>query len=101
MSLIKFVSGSYELDKVQGNVDEAFTKKIDQRLLNYRIISGVSLEAATDKTINHGLEREPYWIVIKNSAEGYPMDKQSTNPTPKKTLVLYSTSARVVDLLVF
>lgn len=101
MTFQKVITENFEINKVQTNINKKFEEVTSNRILQGRLIENVSLAAGTDKTIDHGLGRSAKWLVVRNSAEGYPQDKQSTNPTPSQTLVLFSTSARTVDLYVF
>lgn len=65
------------------------------------LIKKISLSSG-DNVINHSLGFQlSGYIVVLNSAAVTFYDKQNTNPTPDKTLVLNASGATTISLLVF
>jgi hypothetical protein len=65
------------------------------------ILEAISLVAGTN-VINHTLgESLKGYVVILNSAAATFYDSQETNPSPNRTLILNSSAATKVSLLVF
>lgn len=70
-------------------------------LSNAVLLKGILL-ASGDNTINHtlGAPLQGY-LVVMNSASTTFYDKQNTNPSPERTLVLNASGITTVSLLVF
>lgn len=65
------------------------------------ILTSVSLGAGAT-TINHGLNRTlSGWYPIRIRSQATIWDSQDANQNPSQTLVLNSSAAVVVDLIVF
>lgn len=65
------------------------------------ILTNVSL-ASGATTVNHGLNRAlSGWYPIRVRAQATIWDSQDTNTNPTQTLLLNSSAAVVVDLVVF
>lgn len=65
------------------------------------ILTSISL-AAGATTVNHGLNRTlSGWYPVRVRAQATIWDSQDSNSTPDQTLILNSSAAVVVDLVVF
>lgn len=65
------------------------------------ILTSVALTAGSN-TINHGLNRTlSGWYPVRVRAQSTLWDSQDTNTNPTQTLVLNSSAAVVVDIIVF
>jgi hypothetical protein len=68
---------------------------------NPSIISSIACVNG-DNVISHKLGQTlTGYIVILNSASATFFDKQNTNPSPDRTLILNSSAATTISLLVF
>lgn len=105
-------------DRVGNQGQQNFGASIDQLVKNplnsYNILNdnsavgnpssnhnGLTL-AAGDNVINHGLGRDLLgWIIIRCDGAQTFYDKQSTNTTPQRTLILNASGAVTVTIYVF
>jgi hypothetical protein len=93
---------SDDLDRVQGNIDDAISPVIASAVVGGNLITGISMTAATDKVINHGLGRALQgWTLVGVSADTRVFDKQATNSNPKSTLILQSVNTATISIWVF
>lgn len=101
MSLPLFQTSFKDLQLLQTNWSKQLNPVLAQPINQGTILTEVSLTTG-DNTINTGLNRKLQgWIIIRQRALASIYDKQDNNSTPSQTLILNSSAAVVVDLLVF
>ncbi len=92
---------SREVNQLQSNIIASLQPIINNSLLAGNILSKVSLSSG-DNIINHGLNRQLQgWSIVRKRANSNIFDKQDSNSTPDKTLVLNASSAVIVEIYVF
>src|SRR5437773_494086 len=90
-----------ELNQVQANLAELIEAPLSSPLLNGNILGNQALLTG-DNTIVHKLGRTLQgWAIVRQRAAASIYDKQATNATPDKTLILHTSAPVTVDLLVF
>lgn len=98
----RLVTQDYNLNRVQDNVATAINSLSIQPLVTGNLLPSVSL-AVGSNTIYHNLGAPLQgWLVTRmRDTFSQIYDTQGTNPTPAKTLVLQSSTAITIDLVVF
>lgn len=91
------------INKIQASIADSFSGMIDRIQMDSTILTNVQLKATQLNIINHTLNRTllGWKIVRKRSPAVNIYDTQDTNPTPKLTLQLQTTSDVIVDIEVF
>jgi hypothetical protein len=91
-----------DINQLQRNIAKVVEPVASNPLVNGLILQDVPLVSG-DNVINHKLGRTLQgWVIVRkhgNSTTTY--DKQDTNATPNRTLVLSSTGTTTVDIYVF
>lgn len=100
-ALKTFSPKDIELSRIQDNISQAMDPILSKILLDYQIIESIALTGGVDKTINHGLGRNPKWIVIDCDADTRIFSKQSTNLQKNATLILRSVNTANISILIF
>jgi hypothetical protein len=96
-----FGSSDVELNRLQENISENLNRVNSAEILDYNIVTNVSL-AIGDNVVNHLLGRAPIgWFVVRKRGPGNFYDKQDSNPTPTRNYIINSDSAVTVDLYFF
>ena len=110
LSLVQFQTDDQSLRLMQNSWASALNPIISNALVNNGFLQG---QIPSDKNlgialingttiINHKLGRALQgWIVVRNNAAATIYDAQATNLTPELTLVLVSSAACTVSLVVF
>ena len=89
------------LNRQLGAIIDNLNQLVGSPLLNNNILTSVSL-ASGSNTINHKLNRKLQgWMIVRQRASASIYDTQDSNTDPNNTLVLVSSAAVTVDLLVF
>lgn len=101
MQLPKFGTPDQALSLLQTQWSQFLNPVISLPMLAQNTIKSQVL-ASGDTTINHGLGRALQgWFVIRKRAAADIYDKQDSNINTNQTLVLNSSAAVTVDLVVF
>lgn len=102
MSLPKFQSDDQALSMLQSTWAAQLDPVIKNPVNSCSVLRSVSLVSGAN-VINHklGQKLQGWSIVRMRSVAASVYDTQDTNPTPALTLTLQSSTAVVVDLLVF
>ena len=89
-----------DLTETIANVAEFLNQLESIEFLDGRRIEGISMSAATNKTIKHKLNRTPrgWWTTDLQTALTRPVRRVSWNATD---LVLYAEDACTIDIWVF
>ena len=96
-----FNASNTELNRLQDNVADGFNSVLTSVILDYNIVSKVALKVG-DNIVDHKLGRAPVgWIVVRKRGAGNFYDKQDSNPTPTRNIVINSDSAVTVDIYFF
>jgi hypothetical protein len=96
-----FNSQDIEINRLQDNVGDGFNTVLNAGILDYNIVSNQVL-AVGDNIVNHKLGRAVIgWFIIRKRGPGNFYDKQDSNPTPTKNIVINSDSAVTVDFYFF
>jgi len=96
-----FNASNTELNRLQDNVADGFNSVLTSVILDYNIVSKVALNVG-DNIVDHKLGRAPIgWIVVRKRGAGNFYDKQDSNPTPTRNIVINSDSAVTVDIYFF
>jgi hypothetical protein len=98
LPLIRGLADSFQLPRWKSILDPLLAAPASDA----QLLSSISLVNGTT-VVNHKLGRAlKGWMVVLNSTAGTDIyDSQDTNPSPDKTLILNSSAAAVVSLLVF
>ena len=92
---------SRELKLMQDAVAKVFRGITDIAILQGRLVEDYSL-ASGDNTIEHKLDREVRgYLIVKATASINVYDKQASNSTPTRTLVLNSSAAATASIWIF
>ena len=90
-----------DLQLVQDAVEQSLRTLTDIAFIDGRLIEDEEL-ASGDNIIDHKLNRNLRgYIIVKTTASIDVYDKQTTNATPTKTLVLNSSAAATASIWVF
>lgn len=89
------------VNQLQTNIIQGLAPILKNPLIDGIILSGVSLISG-DNTITHTLGRKLIgWCIVRQRAASTLYDKQDTNASPDKTLILNSSGAATIDIYVF
>lgn len=100
-SFKKLQAKDTDLNMVQFNIEQFVKPLVDNVLLNHVLIKDVMLDVG-DNVIDHKLGRQLQgYLVVKKSDNSNIYDKQTTNKTQTKTLVLNSSASVLISLIVF
>jgi len=100
MKPTKIHSTDTTLNVVQQVIADTINK-LPNFLFSCQLIGPINLNSG-DNTLSHGLNGPLQgWILVRLSASVTLYDKQKTNTIPNKTLVLNSSGAVTVTLIVF
>lgn len=100
-SLPKFQNDSKEFVQMQSRWATILDPIINNPITSSSILKGINL-AVGSNTVNHLLSRKLQgWTIVRINAATTIYDTQESNGTPDKTLVLVSSAACTVDILVF
>lgn len=95
-------SESTDLNKVQDNIDNAFSYLVQDPFTSAVLLKNIKLTAGNDNIINHKLGRNLIgWILVRKRGPGDIWDKQDENTIPNLTLILNTSQDVVVDLRVY
>lgn len=101
MSLPIYQTQSKDLLQLQTNWAQQINPVINNPISKSLILKDVELAIGVN-TINHLLGRKLQgWQIVRQRAAAGLYDNQDSNPSPALTLVLVSTAAVAVDILVF
>ena len=90
------------LQKVQDNANRVFKSILaDHPIVAGRIIDGIYVQTGTPTVIEHGLRRNPYYIVILKDANSVIWDSQATNDQSQNTLILNSSANVTISIWIF
>ncbi len=98
----KITTTDYAVNQLQSNISKVVDNLSVQPLITGNLLQKVALVVGNN-TIYHGLDAPlKGWIVtrIRGVAATF-YDNQDTNISQSKTLILYSSAAVTVDLVVF
>ena len=106
MSLPQLQTGAQGIDKVFVQMQSLWAAAINpfiNRAQNQStIIPNVKLVTGINNVIPHGLAGPlSGWSIVRIRAAATIYDDQDTNPTPQKTLILFTSANVTVDLEVF
>lgn len=92
---------SRTINMLQDRIVQALNPVLAKELNDSNFLQDISLVSGTN-IVNHGLARNllGWFIVRKNNFETI-CDLQDANPTPSKTLQLFSSGSTTVSLIVF
>lgn len=99
---VRFIqTNDFDTNQLQSNIIPPLNKLLNLPLNSSVLLTEVSL-AVGDNTINHLLARKLRgWYIVRKRANSDIYDKQDTNPLQTDTLILNSSAAVTVDLIVF
>lgn len=96
-----FNASNVELNRLQDNVADGFNSVLTSLILDYNIVSNQALKVG-DNIVDHKLGRAPVgWFIIRKRGPGNFYDKQDSNPTPTRNIVINSDAAVTVDIYFF
>lgn len=85
----------YELNRVQDNVEITFNQILGKQILDGILIKNITLTSGVDNIVNHGLARQPEFVIIgAPSAEATVWNTLSNN----KYIVLRSSANCTVSV---
>lgn len=86
---------------IQDNAEQAFRPLLESPFVGCRLIEDVELVATASNRVAHGLGRDiAGWIVVDRDASG-SVWRVSPSTSPDRVLLLSSSAAMTVDLIVF
>lgn len=96
-----FNTQNVEMNRLQDNIADGFGPVLTAEILDFNIVKSQVL-AIGDNVVDHRLGRAPIgWFVVRKRGPGNFYDKQDTNPTPTRNIVINSDSAVTVDIYFF
>lgn len=95
-------TGDQTLQRIQDNASNTFNGILSNPIVNCLILKNIQLDAGSN-TINHSLGYNLQGWFVTRMRNGFSQiyDTQDSNPIPNKLLLLNSSVAITVDLIVF
>lgn len=99
--LTTFNTEDSSLNRLMNLLQQVINPIVDNQLLDSTFVKSVPL-AVGDNVVNHKLNRSVVgWIVTRKRGPGNFYDKQDTNPTPTKNIIINSDTIVTVDFYFF